>query len=92
MVFEGASRLEGAGLVVKTVFLTESFQDRVYSVADAGEVFERAVSSPMFRNFGDSGVRDEAKRLFVKRFAEEAGAEGVLVDEAKMYLAVAYKL
>ncbi|KAL7657138.1 hypothetical protein ACMYSQ_006191 [Aspergillus niger] len=83
--------LEGAGLVVKTVFLTESFQDRVYSVANAGEVFERAVSSPMFRNFGDSGVRDEAKRLFVKRFAEEAGAEGVLVDEAKMYLAVAYK-
>ncbi|GLA09946.1 hypothetical protein AnigIFM60653_001077 [Aspergillus niger] len=83
--------LEGAGLVVKTVFLTESFQDRVYSVADAGEVFERAVSSPMFRNFGDSGVRDEAKRLFVERFAEEAGAEGVLVDEAKMYLAVAYK-
>ncbi|GLA13533.1 hypothetical protein AnigIFM62618_010786 [Aspergillus niger] len=83
--------LEGAGLVVKTVFLTESFQDRVYSVANAEEVFERAVSSPMFRNFGDSGVRDEAKRLFVKRFAEEAGAEGVLVDEAKMYLAVAYK-
>ncbi|GKZ70990.1 hypothetical protein AnigIFM50267_006664 [Aspergillus niger] len=83
--------LEGAGLVLKTVFLTESFQDRVYSVANAGEVFERAVSSPMFRNFGDSGVRDEAKRLFVKRFAEEAGAEGVLVDEAKMYLAVAYK-
>ncbi|GLB02643.1 hypothetical protein AtubIFM57258_006100 [Aspergillus tubingensis] len=83
--------LEGAGLVVKTVFLTESFQDRVYNLADAGDVFEKAVASPVFRNFGDSRVRSEAQRLFVERFVVEAGAKGVLVDEAKMYMAVAYK-
>ncbi|PYH73252.1 class I SAM-dependent methyltransferase [Aspergillus vadensis CBS 113365] len=83
--------LEGAGLVVKTVFLTDSFQDRVYHVVNAGDAFEKAVASPMFRNFGDSRVRSEAKKLFVERFAEEAGAEGVLVDEAKMYMAVAYR-
>ncbi|GKZ19488.1 hypothetical protein AbraIFM66951_011099 [Aspergillus brasiliensis] len=83
--------LEGAGLVVKTVFLTESFQDRVYKVEDAGDLFEKSVASPMFRNFGGEGIRGEARRLFVERFAEEAGAEGVLVDEAKMYMAVAYK-
>ncbi|PYH31245.1 class I SAM-dependent methyltransferase [Aspergillus neoniger CBS 115656] len=83
--------LEGAGLVVKTVFLTESFQDRVYHVSDAEDVFEKAVASPMFRNFGDLRVRSEAKRLFVERFVVEAGAKGVLADEAKMYMAVAYR-
>jgi hypothetical protein len=29
--------------------------------------------------------------LFVERFVEEAGEEGVLVDEAKMYIGVAAK-
>ncbi|OOF98412.1 hypothetical protein ASPCADRAFT_142604 [Aspergillus carbonarius ITEM 5010] len=83
--------LASAGLVVKAVFLTESFQNRVYKVTDAGEAFDKVVSSPMFRNFGDPAIRDEAKRLFVEKFVEEAGSLGVLIDEAKMYMAVAYK-
>ncbi|RAL04233.1 class I SAM-dependent methyltransferase [Aspergillus ibericus CBS 121593] len=81
--------LGSAGLDVKTVFLTESFQERVYKLADAEEAFEKAVSSPMFGNFGNPAIRDEAKRLFVEKFAEEAGPSGVLIDEAKMYMAVA---
>ncbi|PWY67592.1 S-adenosyl-L-methionine-dependent methyltransferase [Aspergillus sclerotioniger CBS 115572] len=83
--------LASAGLAVKTLFLTKSFQDRVYKVADAGEAFDKAVSSPMFRNFGRPAIRDEAKRLFVEKFTEEAGLSGVLIDEAKMYMAVAHK-
>ncbi|PYI04383.1 S-adenosyl-L-methionine-dependent methyltransferase [Aspergillus sclerotiicarbonarius CBS 121057] len=83
--------LASAGLDVKTVFLTESFQERAYKAADAEEAFEKAVSSPMFRNFGDPAFREEAKRLFVEKFVEKAGPSGALIDEAKMYMAVAHK-
>ncbi|PYH96937.1 S-adenosyl-L-methionine-dependent methyltransferase [Aspergillus ellipticus CBS 707.79] len=86
-----ADLITKAGLSAKTVFLTESFQDREYKVSDAGEAFEKAVTSPMFRNFGDPAIKDEAKRLFIKKLAEEAGPSGVLLDEAKMYMGVAYK-
>ncbi|PWY69116.1 S-adenosyl-L-methionine-dependent methyltransferase [Aspergillus heteromorphus CBS 117.55] len=87
-----ADLLARAGLDVKKVFLTESFQERRYLVADAGEAFEKAVASPMFRNFGDPAIKDRANRLFVEKFVEEAGSEGVLLDEAKMYMGIAYKV
>lgn len=84
--------LASAGLDVRTVFMSKTFQVREYTNAEAPQVFEQAVASPMFRNFGDASVRDEAKRLFVERFAEEAGSAGMLLDEAKMYIGVAYRL
>ncbi|KAI9935107.1 hypothetical protein ASPWEDRAFT_117672 [Aspergillus wentii DTO 134E9] len=83
--------LERAGLRVKTVFTSKTFQVREYHVDTADEAFEQVVSSPMFRNFGDPSIKDEAKRLFIERFREEAGPVGVLLDEAKMYFGVAYK-
>ncbi|RHZ43253.1 class I SAM-dependent methyltransferase [Aspergillus thermomutatus] len=86
-----AGLLREAGLVVERVYLSPVFQVKEYRVEQAGELFEQAVSGPMFRNFGWEGIRDEAKRLFVERFVEEAGQEGVLVDEAKMYIGVAVK-
>ncbi|GIJ85690.1 hypothetical protein Asppvi_004552 [Aspergillus pseudoviridinutans] len=86
-----AGLLREAGLVVERVYLSPVFQVKEYRVEQAGELFEQAVSGPMFRNFGEGTVRDRAKRLFVERFVEEAGEEGVLVDEAKMYIGVAVK-
>ncbi|KAF4201775.1 hypothetical protein CNMCM8927_001048 [Aspergillus lentulus] len=86
-----ANLLREAGLVVERVYLSPVFQVKEYKAEQAGELFEQAVSGPMFRNFGAGSVRDEAKRLFVQRFVEEAGEEGVLVDEAKMYIGVAVK-
>ncbi|KAF7156070.1 hypothetical protein CNMCM5623_009212 [Aspergillus felis] len=86
-----AGLLRGAGLVVERVYLSPVFQVKEYRVEQAGELFEQAVSGPMFRNFGEGRVRDRAKRLFIERFVEEAGEEGVLVDEAKMYIGVAVK-
>jgi ubiquinone/menaquinone biosynthesis C-methylase UbiE len=86
-----ARLLSEAGLVVARVYLSPVFQVKEYRVEQAGELFEQAVSGPMFRNFGVEGVRGKAKRLFVERFVKEAGEEGVLVDEAKMYIGVAVK-
>jgi hypothetical protein len=45
----------------------------------------------MFRNFGESSIKQKAKRLFVEKFKEEAGSAGVLLDEAKLYIGVAHK-
>ncbi|KAH1651192.1 hypothetical protein KXX59_000519 [Aspergillus fumigatus] len=86
-----AGLLTEAGLEVEKVYVSPVFQVKEYRVEQAGELFEQAVSGPMFRNFGVGSVRDKAKRLFVERFVEEAGEEGVLVDEAKMYIGVAVK-
>lgn len=86
-----AKLLRDSGLRVGSVFLTKTYQVRKYTVQKAPETFEQAVASPMYRNFGEPSVREEAKRLFVEAFKEEAGNEGVLLDEAKMYMAVAYK-
>ncbi|KAI9043038.1 class I SAM-dependent methyltransferase [Aspergillus affinis] len=87
-----AKLLWDSRLRVETVFLTKCYQTREYTTQKAPETFEQAVASPMYRNFGEPSVREEAKRLFVEAFEQEAGAEGVLLDEAKMYMAVAYKL
>jgi SAM-dependent methyltransferase len=86
-----AELLREAGLEVERVYLSPVFQVKEHKVEQAGDLFEQAVSGPMFRNFGVGSVRDQAKRLFVERFVEEAGEEGVLVDEAKMYIGVAAK-
>jgi hypothetical protein len=75
-------------LVVQRVYVSPVFQVKEDKVEQAGELFEQAVSGPMFRNFGEGGVRDRAKRLIVERSVEEAGEEGVLVDEVKMYIGV----
>ncbi|KAL4894957.1 S-adenosyl-L-methionine-dependent methyltransferase [Aspergillus ambiguus] len=83
--------LLNAGLRVETVFLSKTFQIREYTAANASQTFEQVVSGPMFRNFGEPAIRDEARRLFVGKFAEKAGSSGVLLDEAKMYFGVAYK-
>jgi ubiquinone/menaquinone biosynthesis C-methylase UbiE len=85
-----AELLREAGLEVERVYLSPVLQVKEHKVEQAGDLFEQAVSGPMFRNFGVGRVRDEAKRLFVQRFVGEAG-EGVLVDEAKMYIGVAVK-
>ncbi|KAH8422537.1 class I SAM-dependent methyltransferase [Aspergillus melleus] len=87
-----AKLLQNSGLRVETVFSTRCYQTREYTTQEAPEAFEHAVASPMYRNFGEPSVREEAKRLFVEAFKQEAGAEGVLLDEARMYMAVAYKL
>ncbi|PLB46630.1 S-adenosyl-L-methionine-dependent methyltransferase [Aspergillus steynii IBT 23096] len=86
-----AKLLRDSGLMVESVFMTKTYQVREYTVQKASETFEQAVASPMYRNFGEPSVREEARRLFVEVFKEEAGAEGVLLDEAKMYMAVGYK-
>jgi SAM-dependent methyltransferase len=86
-----AELLREAGLEVERVYLSPVFQVKEHKGEQAGDLFEQAVSGPMFRNFGVGSIRDQAKRLFVERFVEEAGEEGVLVDEAKMYIGVAVK-
>ncbi|KAF9891814.1 hypothetical protein FE257_003298 [Aspergillus nanangensis] len=83
--------LSDSGLRVDTVFLSKTFQIREYVASGAAQTFDQVVESPMYRNFGDSSVREEARRLFVEEFTREAGPGGVLLDEAKMYIGVAYR-
>lgn len=83
--------LRDSGLRVESVFLTNTYQVREYTVQNSAETFEQAVASPMYRNFGEPSIREEAKRLFIEAFKAEAGLERVLLDEAKMYMAVGFK-
>jgi hypothetical protein len=83
--------LVGAGLRVEIVILSETFAVREYKTAEAPEIFEQAVDGPMFRNFGHPAMRDKAKQPLVAKFAEEAGSAGVMMNELKSYIGVAYK-
>ena len=81
-----------AGLNVERVFRTEAYVTDDYDVSAAGEVFDKAVAGPMFRNFGQpAAVKEKAKRLFVERFAAMAGSDGLVHDEVGCYMGIARK-
>ncbi|KAL9637113.1 MAG: hypothetical protein Q9204_001997 [Flavoplaca sp. TL-2023a] len=76
-----------AGLVVEEVYESDGYETREYRVEDGAEVFEQS----MFRKLGDLEIREEAKELFVERFREMAGQDGVVREEVRFYMGIARK-
>ncbi|KAL8993868.1 MAG: hypothetical protein Q9169_006023 [Polycauliona sp. 2 TL-2023] len=80
-----------AGLVVEEVYTSEVYETKEYNVEAAAQFFEETVANPMFRNFGESAVRETAKDLFVARFKEMADENGTVHEEVKFYMGIAKK-
>jgi ubiquinone/menaquinone biosynthesis C-methylase UbiE len=82
---------EDAGLEVEQVWESEVYGSREIDVEDAEGIFEEAVQSPMFANFGREGVRDRALIEFTRRLRELGGTEGKLREETKLWMCIGRK-
>ncbi|KAI4090974.1 MAG: hypothetical protein LQ339_008221 [Xanthoria mediterranea] len=80
-----------AGLTVEEVYASEVYETRDYQVEDGPDIFEKTVTNPMFRVFGEPDVREKAKELFVEEFKGRAGPHGVVREEVKFYMGIARK-
>lgn len=49
------------------------------------------MASPQFRSFGDEEITEKARGLFVERFGEMAGEDGVVREEVRFYMGIARK-
>lgn len=86
-----AKLLTDAGLVLDRVFTTPPYQSKTYHVDSAAEVFAGAITSPMFRKFGDSSIKDRAEQLFIDRFRQMADPNGLVHEEARFHVGIAHK-
>ena len=80
-----------AGLVVEQVYTSDAYETREYGVEDGGEVFEKIVESPNFRNFGMPAVREKAREVFLEEFRGMADSDGVVREELRFYMGIAKK-
>jgi ubiquinone/menaquinone biosynthesis C-methylase UbiE len=78
-----------AGLDVQSIFETEAYATTRYHRDDARQVFEQAIGKSMYSNFGRADIRDEARQLFVQRFADMAGTAGSIEEETRYWVIVA---
>ncbi|KAL8673508.1 MAG: hypothetical protein Q9168_002065 [Polycauliona sp. 1 TL-2023] len=83
--------LVDAGLIVEKVYKSDVCERKEYKVEEGAEIFEKTVANPMFRNFGENAVREKAKELFVARFREMAGEDGLVHEEVGFYMGIARK-
>ena len=81
----------GAGLQVERVFETYAYGDTRYNLSQAEQLFETAVTKAMFKNFGRQEIRDKAKKLYLKHFADIVGPAGWVDEETKYWVVVASK-
>ena len=65
--------------------------DTVYETEGSGKLFDQLVGKEMFTAFGKENVRDKARDLFVRKFKEKVGEEGILRDENAFYVAIGRK-
>jgi ubiquinone/menaquinone biosynthesis C-methylase UbiE len=78
-----------AGLQVVSAFESEPYATTRYDVAQAEQLFDKAVIKSMFKNFDRPEIRETARRLFVHRFADIAGPEGCINEETRYWVIVA---
>jgi 2-polyprenyl-3-methyl-5-hydroxy-6-metoxy-1,4-benzoquinol methylase len=81
-----------AGLVIDRVFLTKSYGSSQFHLDDASQMFETAVTSPMMRNFGQDGIKEKAKALFLEKFGELAGQDGIVHSDVSFYIGIGKKV
>ncbi|KAI9826690.1 MAG: hypothetical protein M1819_007324 [Sarea resinae] len=82
---------EEAGLEVERAWESEVFGSREVDVADGESMFEQAVQSPMFAEFGKEGVRDRARMAFVHRLKELGGADGKVREDTRSWMCICRK-
>lgn len=80
-----------AGLTVDQIIVTEPYEAREYDINAGSQIFEKAIASPMLRNFGKDTIRKKAKALFIKKFTEMAGSNRVVHEDVRMYIGIASK-
>ena len=79
------------GLSVERIFETEAYAKTQYDAGAAPELFEKAIEKAMFANFGRYEIRERAKDLFLKRYADIAGPAGSVDEETRFWVVVAIK-
>ncbi|KIW70509.1 hypothetical protein PV04_02771 [Phialophora macrospora] len=78
-----------AGLNVQSIFETEAYATTRYLLDDARQLFEQAIGKSMYSNFARADIREEARELFVQRFADMAGSVGSIEEETRFWVIVA---
>ncbi|KAH0847345.1 hypothetical protein AYO21_03744 [Fonsecaea monophora] len=86
-----ATLMVDAGYHVDKVFETEAYARTQYHLEAAAEIFEKAVSKSMFKDFGRPDIREKARRLFVQKFTEIAGSKDIIDEETRYWVTVATK-
>ncbi|OAL39898.1 hypothetical protein AYO20_00810 [Fonsecaea nubica] len=86
-----ATLMVDAGYHVDKVFETEAYARTQYHPDAAAEIFEKAVSKSMFKDFGRTDIREKARRLFVQKFTETAGTKDIIDEETRYWVTVATK-
>ncbi|KIW34778.1 uncharacterized protein PV07_01534 [Cladophialophora immunda] len=86
-----AALMADAGFRVERVFETEAYARAQYHLDAAAQLFDKAVSKAMFKDFGRAEIRERAKELFVRKFAEVAGPKGIIEEETRYWVIVATK-
>lgn len=78
-----------AGLDVQKALETRAYATTHYDLDQAHELFDQAVSKAMFKNFGREAIRQQARSLFVDKFAEMAGSARSIDEETRYWVVVA---
>ncbi|KIY02157.1 uncharacterized protein Z520_02295 [Fonsecaea multimorphosa CBS 102226] len=84
-----ATLMVDAGFHVDKVFETEAYAKAQYHLDTAPELFDKAVSKAMFKDFGRADICEKAKDLFVRKFAEIAGSKDTIEEETRYWVTVA---
>ena len=82
---------EDAALEVEQVWESEAYGSEEIDAENTEGMFEEALRSPMFANFGIKGVRDKARTEFIGRMKELCGTEGKLKQETRFWMCIARK-
>ena len=75
-----------ADLKIERAWETDAYESTRFEVGDDSEIFDKAVKSAMFENFGREEVRERARELFVEEFQRLAGSSGVIEQETRYWV------
>ncbi|OAP56140.1 hypothetical protein AYL99_09319 [Fonsecaea erecta] len=81
-----AALMVDAGFHVEKIFETEAYARAQYHLDAAQELFDKAVGKAMYKDFGRAEIREKAKELFVRKFAEIGET---IEEETKYWVIVA---
>ncbi|KAL8951550.1 MAG: hypothetical protein Q9222_002488 [Ikaeria aurantiellina] len=80
-----------AGLSIDHVYISAAYETQDYSKEDGGQVFEKIVANPNFRNFGAKETRNQAELLFKQKSQDMADENGKIHEEFRFYMGIARK-
>ena len=83
--------LEDAGLEVEKIWEGEVYESKMIDVDNAEGLFEEAVQSPMFANFGKEEVKGRARIEFIRRLKELGDTEGKVKEETRSWMCIGRK-